>query len=218
MTYRPPDQPFKVVKRIRLPILKSMRRWPDPSPEDVSALWEAMCTHFNVSILDKASSEEMQAAANAADALGIVDRERFLRDFVTTIGNRIYTPFEPGVPKPPWDLWQQTMVIGHEVAHVLRDRSMEGILFEYQYASNSTKRAYYEMEAYRVNMTLTWIFRYEELSPLALASLLNDYACDMADVTMVAKMLGQSLIAIKKGAIPNEACRFETDWLKARWS
>ena len=218
MTYRPPDAPLKTLARIRVPILSKARRWPEPSSDDVRDLWQAMTAHYNVRVIDKNSSAEMQMAADAADRLGFVDRERFLRDFVTTIGDRIYAPFTPGIAVGPWDLWQQTMVIGHECHHVLQDRAQQGILFEYQYASNSTKRAYYEMEAYRVNMTLTWIFRNEELSPLGLAALLSDYGCDMADVTMVSKMLTQSLVAIRRGAIPNEACRFEVDWLKARWS
>jgi len=218
MTYRPPDAPLKVLKRIRVPLISKLQAWPDPSPDDVRDLWAAMTAHYNVRVLDKNSASEMQMAADAADRLGLVARDRFLRDFVTTIGDRIYAPFTPGIVTGPWDLWQQTMVVVHELVHVAQDRAQQGILFEYQYASNSTKRAYYEMEAYRANMTLTWIFRNEELSSVGLASLLVDYGCNMADVTMVSKMLQLSLVSIKKGAMPSAPCRFAVDWLRARWS
>lgn len=219
MTYRPPAS-LKVLKRIRVPYLSKRPPAIDVhkiTPEDVRDFYIAMCGHYNVKLIDKNNSADMQMLADNLDRLGIVDHDRFLRDFVTTVGNKIYAPFTPGIAVGVWDLWQQTMVLGHEIQHVAQDRAKEGILFEFEYTSNSTKRAYYEMEAYRVQQTLAWHFRGEELSPRALAELLRDYNCDQADIDMVCKMLMISAKAIQKGAVPGAVCQFEVDWLEARW-
>jgi hypothetical protein len=216
MTYRPPESPLKVIRHVQ--VMPFMQRWPDPSPDDVRELWKAMTAKYNTHVIDKNNSAEMKLVADVLDRLKIVDKEKFLREYVTTVGDGIYTPFTPGIVVGPWDLWQQTMVVGHEHRHVEQDRAKEGLIFELEYATNATKRAFYEMEAYRVNMTLAWYFRREELSPVSLAAMLSDYGCSLADVEMVAKMLKLSLVSIKKGAIPSPACQFEIDWLKARWA
>ncbi len=216
MTYRVPKNPvYKVLKHI--PVL-SPRRWPDPSSEDVRLLWAAMAAKYNVQIIDKDNASEMQMVADSVDALGILDKEHFLDDYVTTIGDKIYAPFTPGIAVGAWDLWQQTMVIGHEIVHVSQDRAKEGILFELEYSTNSTKRAYYESEAYRVQMTLSWCFRREILNSTVMAGMLADYACNMDDISMVEKILKMSLISIQKGAVPHPVCQWQKQWLEARWS
>jgi hypothetical protein len=122
-----------------------------------------------------------------------------------------------GVPHGACDLWQQIAVCVHEHYHVGQDRSMDGLLFEYSYASNSTTRAYYEAEAYRVNMTLDWRYMGNVLDPAYLASLLKAYNCNEGDIRMVEKMLRVSLVAIKRGAIPGTVTQFACNWLDARW-
>jgi hypothetical protein len=56
---------------------------------DVAGLWAHMTDHFGTRVVDKADAVEMRLAAHLLDAAGIVDRERFLESFATTIGRRI---------------------------------------------------------------------------------------------------------------------------------
>ncbi len=220
MTYCPPKE-LKVLKRIRVPVFSKRPPALDVhkiTPADVRDFWAAMTAHYNVRVVDKNSSAEMQMVADHLDRLGIVDHDAFLHDFVTTLDESIYTPFEIGVPTGRWDLWQQMIVLPHEIRHIEQNRAKEGLLYEFEYASNSTKRAFYEMEGYRCQMSLAWIFRGEELSPAGLASVLKvAYNCNDADVAMVTKMLQLSMISIKKGAIPSPSCQFAYHWMHARF-
>ena len=79
----------------------------DVQPEEVWAFWRFMQDHFRTSVINKRSALEMQLVARGLEALGIQSKDRFLKNFTTTIGRRIYTPFEVGSPKGGWDLWQQ---------------------------------------------------------------------------------------------------------------
>jgi len=77
----------------------------DVKPEEVWAFWRFMQDHFRTSVINKSSALEMQLVARGLEALGVQSKERFLKNFTTTIGRRIYTPFEIGSPKGGWDLW-----------------------------------------------------------------------------------------------------------------
>jgi hypothetical protein len=199
----------------------TIRQWlvkrPTIKPEDVSEFWQAMQARYRTSVLDKSVDEDARLIAKFLDAMGIMSGNTWLENYCSTIGNRIWIPFTPGVPHGAWDLWQQVAVCVHEHYHVGQDRSMDGLLFEYSYASNSTTRAYYEAEAYRVNMTLDWRYMGNVLDPAYLASLLKAYNCNEGDIRMVEKMLRVSLVAIKRGAIPGTITQFACNWLDARW-
>ena len=71
----------------------------DVKPEEVWAFWRFMQDHFRTSVINKSSALEMQLVARGLEALGVQSKERFLKNFTTTIGRRIYTPFEVGSPK-----------------------------------------------------------------------------------------------------------------------
>ena len=66
----------------------------DIQPEEVWAFWRFMQDHYRTTVVNKRDALEMQLVAQALDALGIQSRDRFLRNFTTTLGRRIYTPFE----------------------------------------------------------------------------------------------------------------------------
>ena len=66
------------------------------------------------------SRDEDAATAQEPPTMGT----EFLGSFTTTIGKRIYTPFDIGVPDERYDLWGQISVCVHEHQHVeqlLRD-------------------------------------------------------------------------------------------------
>ena len=112
----------------------------DIQPEEVWAFWRFMQDHYRTTVVNKRDALEMQLVAQALDALGIQSSERFLRNFTTTLGRRIYTPFEVGSPRGGWDLWSQVVICVHEHQHVVQ-HDREGLSFEVSYLADRAARA-----------------------------------------------------------------------------
>lgn len=184
----------------------------DVKPEEVWAFWRFMQDHFRTSVINKKSALEMQLVAQALDALGIQSRERFLKNFTTTIGRRIYTPFEVGSPKGGWDLWHQVVICVHEHQHVVQ-HDREGLSYEVSYLADRAARARWEAEAYRSNLELAYWRTGATPSAQRTASVLKDYGCRPEDVEVTAKSLALSAISVKKRAVINEATYVALGWL-----
>lgn len=184
----------------------------DVQPEEVWAFWRFMQDHFHTSVVNKRDALEMQLVAQALDALGVQSRERFLRNFTTTIGRRVYTPFEVGVPRGGWDLWSQVIVCVHEHQHVVQ-HDREGLSFEVSYLADRAARARWEAEAYRSNLELHF-WRYGTTpSVQRMAEMLSDYGCRPEDVDVAAKSLALSAVSVRRGAVINEATHVALGWL-----
>ncbi|MBN8616642.1 MAG: hypothetical protein J0L92_39015 [Deltaproteobacteria bacterium] len=184
----------------------------DIQPEEVWAFWRFMQDHYRTTVVNKRDALEMQLVAQALDALGIQSRERFLRNFTTTLGRRIYTPFEVGSPRGGWDLWSQVVICVHEHQHVVQ-HDREGLSFEVSYLADRAARARWEAEAYRSNLELHF-WRYGTTpSARRIAEVLGDYGCRPEDVDVAAKSLALSAVSIRKGAVINEATHVALGWL-----
>jgi hypothetical protein len=195
-----------------LPIVGAIFRWRDVKPDEVRAFWRHMSERFDTTTVNKQESTEMQLVAHALDLLGILDRDRFLTHFTTTIGRRIYAPFEVGNPQGGWDLWSQVVICVHEHQHVVQ-HDRDGVAFEAMYLTDRASRARYEAEAYRSNVEMHF-WRYGATpSTRRLAELLFDYGCRKEDVEVVAQSLALSAVSVRRGAVMNEATRAAFDWL-----
>ena len=184
----------------------------DIQPEQVWAFWRFMQDHYRTTVVNKRDALEMQLVAEALDALGIQSRDRFLRNFTTTLGRRIYTPFEVGSPRGGWDLWSQVVICVHEHQHVVQ-HDREGLSFEVSYLADRAARARWEAEAYRSNLELHF-WRYGTTpSARRIAEVLGDYGCRPEDVDVAAKSLALSAVSIRKGAVINEATHVALGWL-----
>ena len=184
----------------------------DIQPEEVWAFWRFMQDHYRTTVVNKRDALEMQLVAQALDALGIQSRDRFLRNFTTTLGRRIYTPFEVGSPRGGWDLWSQVVICVHEHQHVVQ-HDREGLSFEVSYLADRAARARWEAEAYRSNLELHF-WRYGTTpSARRIAEVLGDYGCRPEDVDVAAKSLALSAVSIRKGAVINEATHVALGWL-----
>ena len=184
----------------------------DIQPEEVWAFWRFMQDHYRTTVVNKRDALEMQLVAQALDALGIQSRDRFLRNFTTTLGRRIYTPFELGSPRGGWDLWSQVVICVHEHQHVVQ-HDREGLSFEVSYLADRAARARWEAEAYRSNLELHF-WRYGTTpSARRIAEVLGDYGCRPEDVDVAAKSLALSAVSIRKGAVINEATHVALGWL-----
>jgi hypothetical protein len=184
----------------------------DIQPEEVWAFWRFMQDHYRTTVVNKRDALEMQLVAQALDALGIQSRDRFLRNFTTTLGRRIYTPFEVGSPRGGWDLWSQVVICVHEHQHVVQ-HDREGLSFEVSYLADRAARARWEAEAYRSNLELHF-WRYGTTpSARRIAEVLGDYGCRPEDVDVAAKSLALSAVSVRKGAVINEATHVALGWL-----
>lgn len=184
----------------------------DIQPEEVWAFWRFMQDHYRTTVVNKRDALEMQLVAQALDALGIQSRDRFLRNFTTTLGRRIYTPFEVGSPRGGWDLWSQVVICVHEHQHVVQ-HDREGLSFEVSYLADRAARARWEAEAYRSNLELHF-WRYGTTpSARRIAEVLGDYGCRPEDVDVAARSLALSAVSIRKGAVINEATHVALGWL-----
>ena len=184
----------------------------DVQPEEVWAFWRFMQDHFRTSVINKRSALEMQLVARGLEALGIQSKDRFLKNFTTTIGRRIYTPFEVGSPKGGWDLWHQVVICVHEHQHVVQ-HDREGLSYEVSYLADRAARARWEAEAYRSNLELQFWRTGTTPSAQRTASVLKDYGCRDADIEVTAKSLALSALSVKKGAVINEATHVALGWL-----
>jgi len=184
-------------------------------PEEVRMFWRFMQERYRTTVVDKNNSIEMKLVARGLDALGIVNKDRFLKSFTTTIGRCIYTPFEVGSSKGGWDLWHQIVTCVHEHQHVVQ-HDREGFKYEVSYVIDRAARARWEAEAYRSNIELEF-WRYGTTpSAQHLASLLRDYGCRDDDIEVAAKSLALSAVSVEKGALINEATRVALGWLNER--
>lgn len=187
-----------------------------PTPSDVSSLWRYMLLHFRATRISKGSAIEMRIAAQFLGAAGITDSTGFLSRYATTIGRRIYLPFEPGVPKGPWTLWAQVVVCAHECQHVVQFDRLGAIPFYWQYVTSTTKRTMLEVEAYRSALELEWWRSKTMPSPRDLAASLKAYGVTAADVKVAEQALKMSAEVVRRGAVVNVASRVAIEWLEER--
>lgn len=188
------------------------RAFVDIRPEEVWAFWRYMQDHFRTTVVNKRDAIEMQLVAQVLDALRIQKADRFLKNYTTTFGRRIYTPFEIGVPRSGWDLWNQVVVCVHEHQHVVQ-HEREGLNFEVSYVADRAARARWETEAYRSNLELQfWRFGTTP-SARSLAGLLTEYGCRAEDVEVAAQSLALSSASVRRGAVVNEATHIALLWL-----
>jgi len=181
-------------------------------PDEVVSFWRHMQERFGTTTVNKADAVEMQIVAGVLDVLGILDKERFLESFTTTLGRKIYTPFEVGSPNDGWDLWNQVVVCVHEHQHVVQ-HDREGLSFEVSYVADRAARARFEAEAYRSNLEMHfWRFG-TPMRSRPLAELLQDYGCRPEDVEIAAHSLALANVSVRRGAVLNESTRAALDWL-----
>ncbi|RJS14140.1 hypothetical protein DRW03_35450 [Corallococcus sp. H22C18031201] len=186
----------------------------DLQPSAVWAFWQHMQARFRTKVASKSDSLEMQLAAEALQRMGILDKQRFLANFTTTVGRTIYTPFEPGVPQGGWDLWAQVVVCVHEHQHVVQ-HDEEGPSYELNYLTSPASRAQYEAEAYTCNLELHY-WRYGTTpSPRALAEKLRGYGCRPEDIEVAAHTLALTSASVRRGAVLREATHVALEWLNS---
>lgn len=121
--------------------------------------WDYMLHCYGAKNVPKSESWLMRTLAVVLSLLNIVSKTSFLQRYASTIGRKIYTPFEVGVPIKGWSLLSQVVVCIHECQHIVQQERLGRWHYTYQYLFSSTKRAELEAEAYSSKLAFyKWAF------------------------------------------------------------
>lgn len=184
-----------------------------PTPAQVRAFYAHMLNRFGASVINKQSAVEMRGVALLLSQLGILDQDAFLKRFATTVGHRIYVPFQVGEPQDGWSLWSQIAVCAHECQHIVQYDRYRPLGFAWQYVATTAGRARLEAEAYRCQLELHFWRTGEILPAHEVAASLQHYGVSDADVKTAETMLRVSGESVRRGAIVNRASAVAIDWL-----
>lgn len=179
----------------------------------VKSFWSFMTKEYGTEVINKINDTEMQLLSKILNLLNIVDADAFLHNYVTTIGKRIYVPFDPGVENADWDLWDQIIICVHEHQHVVELERDGWTTYTFEYLLSSAARAAYEAEAYGCSLEINFWRSKEMPDPTSLANNLKDYACSDSDIGVAAKVLSAYTTTISRGGIINAASQKAIAWL-----
>lgn len=186
----------------------------EPSSELVQAFWVYMAEAFDSQTVHKGNAAEMRVVADFLHKLGILEKRAFLDRFATTLGRRIYIPFQIGIESPGRTLWGQMLTCVHEHQHVAQARKDGLAEFALNYATSSAKRSRYEADAYRTHMELEmWRFGEIRADATQLAQKLDSYAVKPLDIGVAEKILSLSAESIRRGAVVTRASKVAITWL-----
>ena len=182
--------------------------------EKTIEFWEFLKNYYNIKIIDKNDSSSMKMVGWFLDAIGILDKENFLKQFTTTINQRIYVPFKIGEGNEE-QLWGQIRTGVHEVIHAQQAKKEGFVTFSYHYVSNKNKRAEYEAEAYRSEMVLDWARKGSFRQPSEIVQSLKSYGVGKKQIDFAQKYLEVSIPGVKMGSHFNDVTKMGLFWLKA---
>jgi len=195
------------------------------TPELTRAFWAHMQTRFDVSVEEKNDSLAMQAIATLLDALSVQERDRFMKDFVTTIVTvdaTVYVPFEIGVEvvdgNVRWPLWNQCRVAVHECQHAVQARREGWVAFDSKYLSSGSYRAGYEAEAFGCDLEMEFwrqgaafdLATFVQERPLVL----KGYNCSEENIEQARAMLAVRAGVVAQGVVETEAAIVAIDWFE----
>jgi hypothetical protein len=120
----------------------------------VKDFYTAAMEKYGAKIVNKSDSEFMKLVSSFLDGIGVLDKDEFMKNFVTTIGTSIYVPYEVGVDSG-WGLWGQISVLVHELTHCEQYRDSPAA-FMVKYLVNKSDRATYEAQAYGADLEMAY--------------------------------------------------------------
>jgi len=192
-----------------------------PTPHGVREFWKYMTGEYRSEIVQKDDSALMSIAGSFLDMTSIVDKDRFMAGFVTTIGRTIYIPFEIGVATEQFSLWGQVRVCAHEHVHIDQGDRDGWLTYGAKYLGSRTSRAVYEAEAYGCDMEMEHWRNPENFDPRRYAAQraksIKSYGCNDSHVDTIRRILEirASIISLR-GCYETRAAQRSTTWLDAK--
>lgn len=193
-----------------------------PNTQMVKELWKHMSKKYDVTVVQKKTSRFMKLVAWFLSTFKILDKERFLTRYTTTIGTKIYAPFTPGARDTAWSLPSQIATIVHEIKHALQYRNTSksrigDLLFFWRYLTDDWKRTNYEIEAYILNMELFFWAAERVFQAETMATKLYDYNCDQVHVTHAKEAYSRVNVALLCGEYEYDPIVKEAiDWMNTQ--
>lgn len=184
---------------------------------DVKAFWQYMSKEYDFEIVTKKDAAEMKVVGWFLDRMNIQKKSVFMERYTTTIclgpWRCVYVPFEIGTGDQK-ELISQIVICAHECQHVVQaDREPAQPM---KYLLSDASRAYYEADAYRVNLELHWFFTKRLLSAEKLASKLRHYSIGAADRRIAEKHLVIAAKVVKRGGVITGVSKETIAWWKEK--
>lgn len=183
-------------------------------------LWDYMQKEYGSTVVQKATSATMHAAASFLSVLNIQSKDQFMKDFVTTLHRTIYIPFKIGEQNDRWSLWSQMRVCVHEHQHIEQGDREGWATFSLRYVTSSSFRAGFEAECYGCDMEMefwkspaSWdlnrLIQFAEQR----AEGLRSYGCTEEDIAQAKAMLLIRAGVVSQGAVENRSTKRAIEWL-----
>lgn len=155
----------------------------------------------------------MKLVGHFLDGIGILDKDRFLDNYTTTIGSVVYVPFKIGVTSDKHSLLSQMSTCIHEHQHIAQWQR-DGLVFMLEYLTDSTRRAVYEVEAMNSSLEFWWWYSRTLPSINQMALKLTDYNCSHNDIILAERMLRTIAKTVRKGAVVTSAGKTAISYLQ----
>jgi len=185
---------------------------PQLTPELTKQFYIEACQKFGATIVQKDDSEFMAAIATVLNQLNITDRDDFMKRFTTTIGTKIYVPFDVGIAGD-YTLEDQVDVLVHELVHVQQYDANEP-KFVLCYLLNEAARAEYEAQAYSADMEMHYWRTGRIYDIRGRAQLLDNYALEQDEINFAAEYMESIATTIQEGAAVNNVAAWAMDWME----
>jgi len=184
------------------------------TPELVQQFWKDALKEYDAKSVDKDDSDFMKSIATFLDAIKVLDKEDFMKQFTTTIFKTIYRPFKIG-DTANYDLWSQITVLVHELTHVLQFKADE-VGFTVGYIVNKSSRAAFEADAYGADLEMHYWMYGKLYNIKARAANLKYYGLQQEHIDFAASVLESIGTTITKSdAAVSEVAAWAMDWLEA---
>jgi hypothetical protein len=185
------------------------------SPELVRDVAFHLSQKYHTTFFSKYDQWEMQLAGSFLETLGVLDRDYFLEHYATTLGKRIYTPFEIGSPGSEDELLSQLRTITHEHVHALQYIN-GGEIFGAEYLASEAKRAHYEAQAYTANLEIHFLYTGKILDLESMSERLQNYKVGRKHRRTCLKHLEIVSETIKVGGIITEPGKYIIEYILGR--
>ncbi|MFA5135230.1 MAG: hypothetical protein WC505_05630 [Patescibacteria group bacterium] len=185
------------------------------TPEIVKAFYAAITKQYGFSILDKSDSSLMKLVSNFLDGLNIMNKTDFMEQCTTTIFDKVYCPFTPGIPDDHgYSLEEQVGTAIHEAVHCNQYHD-EPVKFPVFYLCNKSDRAEYESQAYAADLEWFWYRRGHGYDVKQRAQSLLSYGLDQNYCDFMAQYLEVQNDVFRQGGGISPEVTWAREWLEA---
>lgn len=181
----------------------------------VKELWSEALLYHNAKSAGKNDSVMMKAVGSFLDLIGVLDKDKFMNRFTTTILDTIYCPFEVGVESGNYTLQKQVMVLVHELTHVKQFHN-GSIKFLFDYIVDRSTRAEYEAEAYAADLEIYYWMNGKLYDIYKRASILKHYGLAQDHIDYAASYMLAISEVVKQGGTVSPIAAWTMTFLEKR--